>query len=123
MFQWAMASGESLAAARTVAVDVFVVVEVAYLVNCRSLDRSIRQVGLRGNPWVPVGMAVMLALQLLFTYAPWMNTLFDSAPIDLVWWLRVTAVGLAVLAIVESEKWLRRRSGIRRGNSAAAPSP
>ncbi|SFF72721.1 HAD-IC family P-type ATPase [Blastococcus tunisiensis] len=114
MFEWAMASGESVAAARTVAVNVFVVVEVAYLLNCRSLDRSIRRVGLLSNPWVPAGMVVMLALQLVFTYAPWMNALFDSAPIDAVWWVRVTVVGIAVLVIVETEKWLRRRLGGRR---------
>jgi cation-transporting ATPase F len=56
----------------------------------------------------------MLCLQLLFTYASWMNRLFHSAPIDPVWWLGITGVGLVVFLIVEVEKWLGRRLRTRR---------
>jgi magnesium-transporting ATPase (P-type) len=120
LFEWALAEGESTAAARTVAVNTFVVVQIAYLLNCRSLDRTMFAVGVLSNRWVPVGITAMLVLQLLFTYVPLMNTLFDSAPIDLVWWARVAAVGVAVHLLVEVEKWLRRRLGARAPAQAAA---
>ncbi|MGY1712422.1 HAD-IC family P-type ATPase [Geodermatophilus sp. SYSU D00758] len=108
LFEWALARGEPLPVARTVAVNVFVVVQVAYLLTCRSLERSVLAVGLLTNRWLLAGVTAMLALQLLFTYAPWMNTLFDSAPVDPVWWLWVTGVGVVVYAVVEAEKALRR---------------
>ena len=87
LFEWTLGQGESVAVARTVAVNVFVVVQVAYLLNCRSLDRPMWRVGLFSNRWVPAGLTAMLGLQLLFTYAPWMNRLFHSAPIQPTWWV------------------------------------
>jgi magnesium-transporting ATPase (P-type) len=63
------------------------------------------------NAWLWGGVALMVALQLLFTYAPLMNRLFATAPIGLADWGRVVAVGLAVFAVIEGEKALRRRGG------------
>jgi magnesium-transporting ATPase (P-type) len=109
LFEWALAQEESVAAARTVAVNVIVFVQVAYLLNCRSLNRSMFAIGVFSNRWVPAGAGAMLGLQLLFTYTPWMNRLFHSAPIGLEWWLWTTAIGVAVYVLVEAEKWIRRR--------------
>ncbi|WP_214368718.1 cation transporting ATPase C-terminal domain-containing protein [Pseudonocardia sp. H11422] len=94
--------------ARTAAVNLFVLVQVAYLLNCRSLDRSPLRTGLLTNPWVPVGIGTMIGLQLLFTYTPFMNKLFHAAPIDGSAWLRIIAIAAAVYVVVEIEKWLRR---------------
>ena len=58
----------------------------------------------------------MLSAQLLFTYAPLMNTLFHTAPISAESWLRILAVAAVSFAAVEFEKWLR--FGGRRGAQA-----
>ncbi|WP_409330468.1 HAD-IC family P-type ATPase [Trujillonella humicola] len=121
LFEWTLDQGEEVAVARTVAVNVFVVVQVAYLLNCRSLDRPMWRLGLLGNRWVSVGLTAMLGLQLLFTYAPWMNRLFHSAPIPPLWWLGITGVGVVVFLVVEVEKWLGRRLRPRPVPPAAAP--
>jgi magnesium-transporting ATPase (P-type) len=113
LFEWALADGESVAAARTVAVNVFIVVQVAYLFTCRSLERSMFRIGLLGNRWVFAGTGAMLALQLLFTYAPWMNELFHTAPVAAEWWLWTTVIGVVVYALVETEKALRLRRAAR----------
>ncbi|OMQ15189.1 carbonate dehydratase, partial [Modestobacter sp. VKM Ac-2676] len=113
LFRWALAAGEPLDVARTVAVNVFIAVQVAYLLNCRSLERPMWRIGMWRNRWVLAGVGAMLGLQLLFTYAPWMNELFSSAPVAPVWWLWATAVGVAVHLLVEAEKWLRRRGAAR----------
>ena len=63
------------------AVNLFVMIELTYLFNCRSLTRSMFKIGLFSNPWVLVGSGLMIVLQLLFTYAPFMNKVFHSAPI------------------------------------------
>jgi magnesium-transporting ATPase (P-type) len=92
-----------------VAVNVVIFVEIFYLFNARSLIRSPFQLGFFSNPWAVGGAILMVLIQLLYTYAPFMNTLFSSAPISLALWLDLLAVGLAAYIIVEAEKWLRRK--------------
>jgi len=111
LFQYELGTGATEAEARTVAVNVFVLVETAYLVNCRSLTTSVRQIGLFSNPPLIAGMITMLALQVAFTYLPFFTVAFDSAPIDLASWGRIVAVALLVSTVVAAEKALRRRRG------------
>ena len=84
-----------------------------YLFNCRSLNHSIFTIGWFTNRWAIVGSLAMLGAQLLFTYAPMMNKLFHSAPMDAEAWLRIAIVAGASFAVVELEKWIR--FGGRRG--------
>lgn len=100
-------SGETTAAARTAVINVIVVVEIAYLFNCRSLNHSAFSTGLFSNRWAVFGSLAMLGAQLLLTYAPVMNTLFHTAPISAESWLRIFGVAAAAFAVVEIEKWLR----------------
>ena len=101
--------------ARTVVVNVIVVVEGFYLLNCRSLTRSIFSVGLFSNLWLVAGLVAMVVGQLIFTYAPIMNRLFHSAPIGAEAWVRIVAIGVVVYLAVGLEKWLRfGRKGRRR---------
>jgi len=109
LFEYELAQGASVAEARTVSVNVVIFVEIFYLFNTRSLTRSPFQLGFFSNPWTLGGAILMLLTQLLWTYAPFMNRIFASAPISFRLWVDVLAVGLAAYAIVEIEKWLRRR--------------
>lgn len=115
-FEWALAKGAELgldkavgdAYARTVAVNVFVMVELFYLFNCRSLTKSMFQLGMFSNLWIWVGVGSMAALQVLFTYAPFMNRFFHSAPIGWDAWWRILLTAVAAYGIVGLEKWVRR---------------
>ena len=105
LFEYELAFlGASEAQARTVAVNVFVMVELFYLFNCRSLTKSVFEVGFFSNPWVFAGAAAMVLLQLLFTYVPMMNIAFESAPIGTESWLRILAAASVVMLIVGAEK-------------------
>jgi Ca2+-transporting ATPase len=104
LFAWEQQRGASVAESRTVAVNVFVMVELFYLFNCRSFTRSMFAIGLFSNPWVIFGSLAMIALQLLFTYAPTMNALFHSAPIGLDAWWRILAIAAFAYFIVGVEK-------------------
>jgi len=110
LYQLELWLGASETEARTVAVAMFVVGEAFYLMNCRSLERSVLSVGLFSNVWIWLGIVVMFLLQMMFTYLPLMNAWFQSAPIALESWLRVLACSLLIMLIVEFEKRLRRRS-------------
>ncbi|MEZ5504342.1 MAG: cation transporting ATPase C-terminal domain-containing protein [Halioglobus sp.] len=53
-------------------------------------------------------MTAVVALQLLFTYAPFMHRFFGSAPVTIDDGLRVIACGALLLLVLELEKRLRR---------------
>ena len=106
LFLLEMAQGNSLAEARTVAVNVFVVVEAMYLFNCRSLTHSARRVGLFSNPAIWYGVLTMALLQALLTYLPLMNRLFATAPIGGREWLEIFAFGVLAFLVVGIDKRL-----------------
>jgi cation-transporting ATPase F len=117
LFYWEMnMAGETLAEARTAVINVIVLVEIAYLFSCRSLNHSLFNIGLFTNWWAIGGALAMLGAQLLFTYLPLMNRLFHTAPIGGESWLRIAAVAVAAFVAVELEKWIR--FGGRRGAHA-----
>jgi cation-transporting ATPase F len=99
--------GETVAEARTAVVNIIVMVETAYLFSCRSLNRSLFSIGLFTNRFAILGAAAMVSLQLLFTYAPPMNRLFHSTPLDPSTWVMILSVALFSFLAVEFEKWVR----------------
>ncbi len=109
LFLRELAQGHSLAEARTVAVNVFVMVEAAYLFNCRSLTRGFWKQGLFSNLWLWAGVGSMMLLQLAMTYLPVMNQLFGTAPIGVAEWLEITLVALLSSSVIALEKWLTYR--------------
>lgn len=109
IFLWEQQRMMSLEAARTAAVNVFVMGELFYLFNCRSLEQSMFHVGVFSNRWIVAGVLAMVGLQLLLTYVPVMNRLFYTAPIDGLAWALILTIGLSVYAVVGVEKWIRRK--------------
>ena len=96
--------------ARTLAVNALVLGQVFYLLNTRSFRAPAYTLsGLTGNPVVLIAIGAIVVLQLLLTYAPFMNVLFDTAPLGARDWLLCIAVGVAVFALVEGEKMLQRQ--------------
>ena len=70
LFSWELSSGHSIESARTAAVNVVVMVEVFYLLNCRSLTHSMFKLGVFSNKVLWGGVLVMVILQVLFNYLP-----------------------------------------------------
>jgi magnesium-transporting ATPase (P-type) len=110
LFIWAREQGVPLELARTLAVNTLVVGEAFYLFNTRYLTASsLKPDTLTGNRYAVIATVVVLLFQLVFTYAPPMQTLFATQGLDALHWLQIFAVGLAVFLLVEVEKaWLRR---------------
>jgi len=119
VFAWQKAGGYSLEVARTVAVNILVMASMAYLFNSRSLTKSMFKLGVFTNPWLLLGCGLMILLQILFTYAPFMNSLFSSAPISGRDWIIVICVSLAIYGIIGTEKWLRQRVSANQGKKGA----
>jgi cation-transporting P-type ATPase F len=109
LFAYELSHNESLEAARSVAVNVFVFGELFYLFNCRSLRYSMFHVGVFSNLWLIFGVICMALLQIAFTYWPPMQALFGTAAIGFDEWLLIVGVGLLIYMIVGLEKLLLRR--------------
>jgi len=110
LFLWERMHGVPIDQARTIAVNTLVMFEVFYLFNTRSLKTPIwRSPGFFANRTVFVAVASVLGAQLLFTYLPFMQQLFQTTAISAGDWLRIMLVTLPVLLIVEVEKVLLAR--------------
>jgi cation-transporting ATPase F len=105
IFEWAQAQGRSNEEARTLAVNVFVLGEMMYLFNCRSMRYSMFRLGLFTNPLLWLGVFLMIALQVLYTYVPAMNIAFQSAPLSLSDWGIALLPGLAIYIIIGLKKY------------------
>jgi calcium-translocating P-type ATPase len=105
----------ALAEAQTVVVTMIVLFQILYLVQSRTRERRLREIGWTTNPHVFAGVALLLALHASFVYLPIMHDLFGSAPLDAVAWAEATLAALIVLPAVAAEKAWRRRARTRPG--------
>ena len=103
--------GAGYALAQTQAVTTVIFFQIFYLLNCRSFRASFLTMGLVSNPSIFAGIAVVLVLQAGFVYLPFMNAVFDSAPLAPRGWLEAALVGALIMPLIAVEKWWRRRAG------------
>ncbi|MDK9714944.1 MAG: HAD-IC family P-type ATPase [Sulfuritalea sp.] len=111
MFLLAGERGQSMAEARTIAMNVFVAIEIVYLFNCRSLRLPVTAVAAFSNPWVWAGAGLQLVLQMAITYWAPLNNAFATAPIDLRAWGEISLIALVAMGIIELEKRWRGAAG------------
>jgi magnesium-transporting ATPase (P-type) len=104
-FFWMKWQGASDQLARTVAVNAITIGQVFYLLNSRFLlDSSVSFKAHLGNKYLPLGIGAVVLLQLLFTYAPPLQRLFDTEAIPLRVWPWLFVGGLVFFLVVEAEK-------------------
>lgn len=104
-FEWALAEGRTDAQARTIAVNVFIFGEMAYLFNCRSMRYSMFRLGLFTNPLLWLGVFLMTVLQIAYAHVPAMNVAFHSAPISLGDWGVSLLPGVAIYVVIGLKKY------------------
>ncbi|MDP3475567.1 HAD-IC family P-type ATPase [Hydrogenophaga sp.] len=110
MFQWSLSTGAPLEEARTMAVNTLVAMEVFYLFSVRYLKApSFTGAGVQGTPRVLLAMGVVVVLQALFTYAPFMQSWFNTRALHPAEVLLCALVGMGVLVLLELEKWVLRQ--------------
>jgi len=107
----------ALARGQTTAVTGAVLFQALYLLSCRSLTRSNRELGWWSNPAVYVGIAIVVLLQAAFIALPFMHDVFGAAAIDARALASAAAGALLVLPVTAlEERWRRSRA-----HSASAP--
>jgi magnesium-transporting ATPase (P-type) len=110
MFYWAEARGLTLETARTMVVNTLVVMEIFYLFSVRYVHgSSLTWRGVLGTRAVLIGITVVTLAQFALTYAPPLQAVFATRAVAFFDGLVILAVGLAMLGVVEAEKWIIRR--------------
>ena len=108
-FFWMKSRGASDELARAVAVNALVIGQILYLLNSRyKLDSSLSLKGHLGNKYLAVGISAVVILQLLFTYTPPFQALFETEAIPLWVWPWLFLGGLVFFLVVEAEKLIIR---------------
>jgi len=117
LYELERARGMGLDSARTVAVNTLVACEVAYLFNARFLsESSLSWKGLFGSRAVLISIAIVVVLQAMFTYLPFMQALFNTTPLDPEIWWHIAGASVVLFLLVEVEKAMFR-------STAKAPAP
>ncbi len=106
MFKYMQSVGLDDSTARTIAVNTLVAGQLFYLFNCRKIRLPSVGKGFFNNKYVFYASGALVLLQALFVYLPFMNTFFDTSPIDAVYWLYPLAAGIVVFVVVELEKFI-----------------
>jgi magnesium-transporting ATPase (P-type) len=122
-FFWMKSKDASDELARAVAVNALVIGQVFYLLNSRyKLDSSLSLTAHLGNKYLVLGIGAVAILQILFTYAPPFQSLFETEAIPLWVWPWLFAGGLVFFLVVETEKLVIRRARPAPGPPALAAS-
>lgn len=106
---WLQPRGYSPEFIRTVLLQTLVTAQWFYMLNCRVTDGFSLNKGLLANKGIWIVSGVLLALQLLIIYAPFMQMLFGTEALPFRYWIITFLIGFAMFLIVEVEKPLTRR--------------
>ncbi|MCS7215479.1 MAG: HAD-IC family P-type ATPase [Thermodesulfovibrio sp.] len=108
-FNYALAQGESLETARTVAVTTMVFFQFFQAWNSRSEYESIFKINPLSNPFLFFSLIAATLAQLAFIYTPALQWVFRTAPISISDWYNILVVAISVILVVEIDKWIRRK--------------
>jgi magnesium-transporting ATPase (P-type) len=106
---WLQPRGYSAEFIRTVLLQTLVTAQWFYMLNCRVNDGFSLSKGLLANKGIWIVSGVLLALQLLIIYAPFMQMLFGTEALPFRYWVITFLIGFVMFLIVEAEKVLTRR--------------
>ncbi len=120
LYEWELQRGASVELARTAAVNALVAGELVYLINSRFfLASSLSLRAWIGNRYAVMAILILLAVQGVFTYAPFMQHAFGSRDLDGGAWARIGAAAVLLYLIVECEKAVTRWRNARAAAGSA----
>lgn len=117
-FDWLTASGVSHIIASTITVNIIVLGKVFYLFNIRTPHLAFSR-HFWSNPMAFATIALLMALQLLLVYLPFMQGVFKTGNMNWSQWGIAIAAGFVTLIVTEADKIIRilidhrRRSAMR----------
>ena len=111
MYHYAIGRDYSVELARTIALNTLVVMEIFHLLFIRNIhDASLTWKAVRGTKMVWAVIAIVTVAQFAITYVPLLQTVFATESIPFLDGLLIVGVGVALFAIIETEKQIRLRT-------------
>lgn len=118
MFAYATERGYSTELARTIAVNTLVVMEIFHLFFIRNIyGTSLTWSAAKGTRVVWITVIAVTVAQFAVTYLPPLRRVFGTEPVPLLDGLLIVGVGVALFAVIETEKQLRLRLRAMRAGS------
>lgn len=96
-----------LATTMTLAATIFC--QIGMVMNCRTTRQSVFKIGIFSNKKILLGILVEVLLICAFSYVPFLQAIFNTAPIGLRDWAFLIVLPLAVLMIEEFRKAVVRK--------------
>jgi len=106
VFQYYINQGESEVYARTVAVNIFVFIEIFFLFSCKNIKKSTFKIKLFDNRYLIYGVILMIFLQIFLTNNQLMNNLFKTTSLTSTSWLLIIFVSFLIIFVVEILKYI-----------------
>lgn len=103
---WLIGNGVSQTIASTTMVNVLVVGKIFYLFNIRTPKLALSK-ELFSNMYAFIFVGLMIVLQLILTYVPFMQDIFHTGSIGIPEWSLAVIGGIIVLAVSEFDKIIR----------------
>ncbi|MCB1740539.1 MAG: HAD-IC family P-type ATPase, partial [Gammaproteobacteria bacterium] len=107
---YAIDRGYPIELARTMAMNTLVVMEIFHLFFIRNIyGTSLTFTAVLGTKVVWATVCTVTTAQFLITYVPFLQAVFDTVAVPMLDGILIVAVGVALFAIIETEKQLRLR--------------
>jgi magnesium-transporting ATPase (P-type) len=109
VFYWMLQQDLPLEQVRSIAMTQMVMFQFFHVFNSRSMRRSIFQIPLSANPFLMLSLGVAILAHIGALHLPFMQSIFNTMPLDPLQWALVVGVGSVIVVAVEIEKVILRR--------------
>nr|WP_157023371.1 HAD-IC family P-type ATPase [Companilactobacillus ginsenosidimutans] len=103
--EWFTRMGATSAMTSTTMINVLIVGKIFYLFNIRTNNLAIKEMFVNKKAYIFI--ALMLVLQVILTYVPFMQSVFHTTAIGGFEWLLAVIGGIIVLVVAEIDKLIR----------------
>ncbi|MFA5079560.1 MAG: HAD-IC family P-type ATPase, partial [Dehalococcoidia bacterium] len=104
VFVWALNRGESLMEAQSLCFVTLIIIQFLNAFNCRSLERSLFNLGVEQNKWLLAAVAWELTLLLFVVYLPFLQGAFNTFSLTMEDWVMAVSSALTIIAVAELYK-------------------
>jgi magnesium-transporting ATPase (P-type) len=123
VFYWMLQQDMPLEQARSIAMTQMVMFQFFHVFNSRSMRRSIFQIPLFANPFLIISVGVAILAHIGALHLPFMQSIFNTMPLDPIQWALVVGVGSVIVVAVEIEKVILRRHDRKAADNSEPSQP
>ena len=104
VFIWALNMGKDLMEAQSLCFVTLIIIQFLNAFNCRSLERSIFNLGVSQNRWLLAAVGWELTLLLLVVYLPFLQGAFNTFALSIEDWVVAISSALTIVVVAEIYK-------------------